>query len=189
MSTPFKFTAPAWANEPKRELSAEEALHRAEDLAQEYYPLGAQTGIHSMIEWCGVMTEYVKMLKVAMEAGHDPRKVDQHRGSVVAAPDFMVEYFCEKLGCQLKPFIAAEPKDWRAAIEKWFPKKEAVAPPPPKDLSKLFLERAKSLSIAAHCPEHPLRLKQDAFEAGEDKALADREAARQHLDALAGATI
>lgn len=121
-ASPFTFVAPAWANDPKGDLTAEEALARAEELAQGYYPLGVKTGIHSMIEWCGVMTEYVKMLQVALEGGHDPRKVDQHHGRPVSVPDFMIAYFCEKLGCQIKPFIAAEPALWREAIEQWFPK-------------------------------------------------------------------
>jgi hypothetical protein len=118
---PFHYETPAWANTRPTELAAGEALQRAEDLANAYYPLGSQTGIHSMIEWCGVMGEYVKMLRHVFDHGIDPREVDQHHEDcAVSVPDFMIAYFCEKLGCQLKPFIRADPGLWRSAIEKWF---------------------------------------------------------------------
>lgn len=116
---PFKFETPAWAN-TLPEDSPEEALSRSKDLASRYYALATHTGIHSMIEWCGVMGEYVKMLRVGFDAGIDPREIDQHNETTVEAPDYMIEYFCEKLGCQLKPFIRANAKPWREAIEKWF---------------------------------------------------------------------
>ena len=94
---------------------------RAKDLADSYYALGVQSGIHSMIEWCGVMGEYCKMLECAVEVGVDPREVDQHhKDCEVAVPEFMVEYFTEKLGCQLKPFIRADRPLWRKLLEDWF---------------------------------------------------------------------
>lgn len=114
------FRPPAWANDGKRDISAEEAMQRARDLAASYYSLGVQTGIHAMIEWCGVMGEHVKMLEEAVKQGFDPREVDQHRGMSVVVPGFMVEYFCEKLGCQLRPFIHANRTQWRKEIDKWF---------------------------------------------------------------------
>lgn len=118
---PFHYEAPAWANTKPTDLASAEALQRADELASAYYPLGAQTGIHSMIEWCGVMGEYVKMLRHAFDHGIDPREVDQHHEDCkVSVPDFMIAYFAEKLGCQLKPFIRADVGLWRANIEKWF---------------------------------------------------------------------
>lgn len=127
MTNPFVFRVPDWANKQLDASSAEDALARAWDLSRAVYPLGVQSGIHSMIEWCGVMGEYVKMLTEAHEQGLDPREVDQHHaGSVVTVPDYMVEYFCEKLGCQLKPFIRGTNKaTWRRHIIAWF-EEEAV---------------------------------------------------------------
>lgn len=119
--TPFVFRAPPWVNTVAA-ADAVEALQRAESLASTYYAGGAQTGIHSMIEWCGVMGEYVKMLKYAHENGHDPREVDQHHDVAVEVPDFMIGYLCEKLGCQLIPFIRANPDEWRKKIDAWFEK-------------------------------------------------------------------
>ena len=118
---PFVFRAPTWSNSGVSPTSAEEALQRARDLASSYYALGAQCGIHSMIEWCGVMTEYVKMLGEAYKAGVDPREVDQHHADcAVSVPKSMLEYFTEKLGCQLKPFIRADRTAWRMLLEGWF---------------------------------------------------------------------
>ena len=117
----FSFVPPSWANTGTKDMTAADALQRARDLANSYYALGTQTGIHSMIEWCGVMGEYVKMLEEAAAQGLDPREVDQHGSVVVTVPDFMVQYFCEKLGCQLKPFIRGTNRaTWRRYIDEWF---------------------------------------------------------------------
>lgn len=117
---PFVYKPPAWAN-TNAPHDAEGALERADQLARSYYALGAQTGVHAMIEWCGVMGEHVKMLRYAYEEkGIDPDAVDQHSATAVDVPDFMVEYLCEKLGCQLKPFIRGNKAAWRRAVNKWF---------------------------------------------------------------------
>lgn len=117
---PFVYEPPAWAN-TNAPHDARLALERADQLARSYYALGAQTGVHAMIEWCGVMVEHVKMLHYAYEEkGIDPYQVDQHSATAVDVPAFMVEYLCEKLGCQLKPFIRGNKAAWRRAIDKWF---------------------------------------------------------------------
>ena len=119
---PFAFRAPAWLNAPPpaEGISAKDALDRAREAAGAYYPIGVQTGVHSMIEWCGVMGEHVRMLEEAHKQGLDPREVDQHGSTTFAVPNFMVDYFCEKLGCQIKPFIRADRETWRRAIDRWF---------------------------------------------------------------------
>lgn len=119
MKIPFTFEAPTWANQPTVN-NKDDALQRARDLAACVYPLGVQSGVHAMIEWCGVMGEYVKMLEVVAKTGVDVRDVDQHHRIEVNVPDFMVDYFCEKLGCQIKPFIRANREAWRKAIDRWF---------------------------------------------------------------------
>jgi hypothetical protein len=117
---PFAYKPPAWVNTPVPH-EPKSALGRADDLALSYYALGAQTGVHAMIEWCGVMGEHVKMLRYAYEVkGVEPDQVDQHSGTKVEVPAFMVEYFCEKLGCQLKPFIRGNREVWQREINKWF---------------------------------------------------------------------
>lgn len=117
---PFHFQAPAWVNAGSA-ADESERLDRAHDAAQAFYALGAQTGIHAMIEWCGVMTEYANMLRdVYRNQGVSPDAVNQHSGLPVHVPEFMAAYLCEKLGCQLKPFIHANPQLWRGLIDKWF---------------------------------------------------------------------
>ena len=119
---PFFFQQPSWANSGRGPENPKEQLKRAEDLAESYYALGVQSGVHSMIEWCGVMGEYVKMLEHALvNNGIEPAEVDQHHDDCkVSVPPYMIQYFTEKLGCQLKPFIRANPEMWRTAIEDWF---------------------------------------------------------------------
>lgn len=125
--SPFWFEQPEWVNTGVPAANAEEALKRAQEIATAFYPLGTQCGVHSMIEWCGVMSEHVKMLQVAVEQGVDPREVDQHHAGQIPVPGFMVEYLTEKLGCQLKPFIRADAATWRAAVEGWFEGRSQVA--------------------------------------------------------------
>ena len=117
----FRFTPPAWANTRAPKDDPEAQLRRASELANCFYPLAVQTGIHAIIEWCGIMGEHAKILEHAY-AEHQvvPSDVDQHTGEVVPLPPYMVEYFCEKLGCQLKPLIRGNKKLWRAHIERWF---------------------------------------------------------------------
>lgn len=118
---PFVFEAPSWTNSGRPPANPAEALQRAREMSLAYYALGAQSGIHSMIEWCGVMGEYCRMLEVAQATGIDPCEVDQHHTDCkVAIPEFMATYFVEKLGCQLKPFIRADRSMWRKLLEDWF---------------------------------------------------------------------
>jgi hypothetical protein len=118
---PFVFNAPSWANSGRPPANPAESLRRAREMSSAYYALGAQCGIHSMIEWCGVMSEYVKMLESAHAEGIDPCEVDQHHADCkVSIPEFMASYFTEKLGCQLKPFIRANRSMWRRLLEDWF---------------------------------------------------------------------
>lgn len=120
VNSPFEFRPPAWAN-TKPPTSPTEALGRALDLAKSYYALGTQTGVHAMIEWCGVMSEHANMLEEAYNIhGIEPDQVDQHSDTCVPVPKHRVEYLCEKLGCQLKPFIRANPDLWRRVIDLWF---------------------------------------------------------------------
>ena len=117
---PFHFQAPPWANTASATQDSER-LDRAHSASQAYYALATQTGIHSMIEWCGVMTEYAFMLRhVHMAHGVSPDAVNQHSDVHAAVPEHMADYLCEKLGCQLKPFIRANPELWRELIDKWF---------------------------------------------------------------------
>jgi hypothetical protein len=82
--------------------------------------LATQTGVHAFIEWCGVMTEHIKIMECALSKGVQPDDLDQHKGASFDAPGFMVAYLCEKLGCQLKPLIHADKKTWKREIDKWF---------------------------------------------------------------------
>jgi hypothetical protein len=104
--TPFNYTAPSWANTGQPTTDTER-LKRCLSLAQSYYPLGVQTGVHAMIEWCGILTDYVRLLKLAVEAGTPINDVDQHSDVAVEVPVGTIVYFCGKLGCLLKPFIKA----------------------------------------------------------------------------------
>jgi hypothetical protein len=38
----------------------------------------------------------------------------------VKAKPYRVAYICEKIGCQLKPFIKADADLWKREINKWF---------------------------------------------------------------------
>jgi hypothetical protein len=116
----FTFKEPEWANKEGAPRDGAGMLSRARDLASSYYPLGVQTGVHAMIEWCGVMGEHVKMMEDAFAQGIEPNNIDQHSGVTVKAKPYRVAYICEKIGCQLKPFIKADADLWKREINKWF---------------------------------------------------------------------
>lgn len=120
--TPFHATLPSWVNTRSIPLDGEQALKRTEEISALIWQVGIQSGVHSLIEWCGVLAEHVKMLRWAHTNNSeiDVRELNQHSGQVAKVPSFMVGYLTEKLGCQLKPFIRADPKLWRKHINKWF---------------------------------------------------------------------
>ena len=115
----FTFVMPKWAN-TVQPTTEEEKLKRALDLSQAYYPLGVQTGVHAMIEWCGILGDYVRLLREAVNAGTPIDDIDQHSNVAVDIPLGTISYFCGKLGCLIKPFIKANPKAWRKEINHWF---------------------------------------------------------------------
>lgn len=118
---PFLFQAPTWTNGPAvNDTDAQAVLQRAHEAAQAIYGLLTQTGCHAMIEWCGVLSAYVEMLSEAVRQGADPLEINQHLPTQAEVPDHKVRYVMEKLGCQLKPFIRANPELWREAVERWF---------------------------------------------------------------------
>lgn len=75
----FKVKFPAWANTtPNPKQDAKESIKRARDVAGAVYALGVQTGVHAVIEWCGVLGEHVRMIEHAYHAHNIP---PERRGS------------------------------------------------------------------------------------------------------------
>lgn len=59
---------------------------------------------HAFIEWCGVMGEYLKMVK---DSGVEPCTLNTHSESTCAVPEHQLAYLAEKLNCILAPFLSS----------------------------------------------------------------------------------
>lgn len=88
-------------------------LNTAEKAVEAFYwhLYGQQIGsrFHAFIEWCGVMGEYLKMVK---ETGVEPCTLNTHSESACVVPAHQLAYLAEKLNCILAPFLnSASEKD------------------------------------------------------------------------------
>jgi hypothetical protein len=57
---------------------------------------------HAFIEWCGVLSEYLKMVK---DSGVEPCALNTHSRVGCAVPEHQLLYMAEKLNCILAPFL------------------------------------------------------------------------------------
>jgi len=83
-----------------------EIINTAKDLIDKFYwqcfysQIGSE--FHSFIEFCGVMSIYVDIIK---DSGKNPHTVNVHSVSGFEIEEHRVMYLAEKLGCILSPLL------------------------------------------------------------------------------------
>jgi hypothetical protein len=92
---------------------AKDPVRRAEILTDQLYWMMFRAGIgaefHAFIEWCGVLNEY---LRIVRDCGVDPQALNRHTQTEQAPAGYQLDYLAEKLHCILAPFLrAASRKD------------------------------------------------------------------------------
>lgn len=83
-------------------------LRKMDDTATAFYGAARAIGNHPFLEFCGLMTEYVKMCEVALQKGIDFTQASVHTGFHVPMESFHVAYAREKLECIYGPQIMNE---------------------------------------------------------------------------------
>lgn len=114
-------------NHTRAELEA--MLSKMEAVSTAYYGLSVSTGCHAMIEFTGLMNEFIKVCRQTMEAGIDFSFANTHSDSPLVVHDYNAAYIAEKLDCILGPVLRADPAT-RATFLRAM-ELEAEPPPPP----------------------------------------------------------
>lgn len=76
----------------------EKCLQDMRTLSDLFYLQAIQIGNHAFIEFTGLMNEYINACQMAHDMGKDFTQANVHTG-VSIIPDFMKDYFLEKIGC------------------------------------------------------------------------------------------
>jgi len=63
------------------------------------FNLGVGERFHPMLEWCGVMSEYIKIHQALLDEGIDATNSDIHNGIGSKIPKYQLNYLAEKLNC------------------------------------------------------------------------------------------
>jgi hypothetical protein len=96
----------------KRELM----LKQMEQLTEAFYWRAFQIGCHPFIEFCGVMTEYLKVAQAAHEAGIDFTNTTAHSGFPLPIQPYNAKYLGDKIGCIYGPALQ-KPENRQAFLE------------------------------------------------------------------------
>lgn len=76
------------------------ALAKMQTASDAFYSAAVRIGVHSYIEFTGVMNEYIKACRCAHENGIDFTQCNAHiDGAELPMEDYMIKYINEKLTC------------------------------------------------------------------------------------------
>lgn len=73
---------------------------------------------HAMMEFCGLMSMYVKLCRAASRKGIQFPFINTHSGTAIPMELHDVEYLAEKFDCIFGAFFKANPKAARLFAEK-----------------------------------------------------------------------
>lgn len=54
---------------------------------------------HAFVEWCGLMSEHLKIVDGLIEKGIDAFDMNTHTGRRLPIPEYQLRYFAEKIEC------------------------------------------------------------------------------------------
>lgn len=104
----------AYLSEPAQDGdTAAQTLARMNAVVEEVYWLmfhrGVGTRLHPLLEFVGVMREYLRICGDLEARGIDYRKLSVHSLSVVEIEPYRIEYLAEKLSCIFAPMFRGQP--------------------------------------------------------------------------------
>lgn len=87
-------------------------LNKMQAASDQFYRHAVSIGIHPFIEFTGLMNEYIKLCRDALEKGIDFTASDVHSFSeALPLASFQAEYLGEKFGCIFARTFAERPKE------------------------------------------------------------------------------
>lgn len=75
---------------------------------------GIGSKCHAFIEFNGVMSKYIELVRLAEAAGIDPQHISQHLPLALQVDNHHLEYLGDKLRCIFAPFIRNNPESAEA---------------------------------------------------------------------------
>jgi hypothetical protein len=93
---------------PEEHYTAEQRLvmlDQMDRVAANFYSAAVKIQNHPFLEFCGLMTEYIKMCRQAHAAGLDFTNLNQHSGHALPMQPFNARYLGEKIGCIYGPSL------------------------------------------------------------------------------------
>ncbi len=95
-------------------------LKQMEQIAGGFYSAAARCGVHAFLEFCGLMTEYIKVCTAAHNEGQDYTAANTHSGVGLPFEDYNAAYLAEKLNCIYGMAFLQNKKVRDAFIKKLF---------------------------------------------------------------------
>jgi len=83
-------------------------LARMDAVIDEFYKSAARAGCHTLIEFTGLMGEYLNACKMAHERGEQFAFASAHSGSALPFQPYQLAYLAEKLNCIYGPALRSE---------------------------------------------------------------------------------
>ncbi len=94
----------------------QQMLEQMDKLVETFYWQAFKIGCHPFLEFCGVMSEYLTVVKQAQKAGIDFTNMTAHSGFPLPIHPFNAKYLGEKLGCIYGPALQ-QPENRRAFLQ------------------------------------------------------------------------
>jgi hypothetical protein len=85
-----------------------------------FYAKAVHTGVHSFVEFAGLMNEFIKVCTVADNSGQDFVHSNTHCGSPLPFEHYHLGYLAEKLNCIYGPGLFAKKELRDAFIHRLF---------------------------------------------------------------------
>lgn len=102
------FREPPLTEERKEELRA--CIKQMHTIASSFYRAAIQCHNHAFIEFCGFMTEYIKICEATLEAGIDFTNANTHSGKTLLIGTHQAAYVGEKFDCIFGPTLRSDPQ-------------------------------------------------------------------------------
>ena len=94
----------------------QEAIDKMERVSSAFYYQAIHVGAHAFIEFNGLMNEYIKICRQALEKGIDFRQANTHNEIALPMETFQMAYLAEKLDCIYGPTLRSS-KQLKEAFE------------------------------------------------------------------------
>lgn len=126
-----------------------EMLRKMSHVSDTFYSLAAASGCHALIEYTGLMNEFIKVCAEAHAKGQQFPFSNTHSGIALPFKHFHLAYLAEKLNCIYGPALLSDEQNRQAFIHTLFDGEYKLVPAraakkkieKPEDFSDLDLHR------------------------------------------------